>query len=51
MSGETLGFSESLSRLKESFLYAAANGGNLDDCNQLIGILYYNNIIIIYYIF
>lgn len=33
-----LGFSESLSRLKESFLYAAANGGNIDDCNQLIEI-------------
>ena len=31
-------FTESLDRLKESFLFAAAQGGNTEDCESLLEI-------------
>lgn len=31
-------FGKSLDRMKESFLYAAALGGNLDDCSSLLSL-------------
>ena len=33
-----LAFTESLDRLKESFLFAAAQGGNTEDCESLLEI-------------
>jgi ankyrin repeat protein len=35
---EELNFSQSLDRFKESFLWAAAQGGNTEDCESLLGI-------------
>ena len=36
MFGETVG--KSIDRMKESFLYAAAVGGNLSDCESMLSL-------------